>query len=224
LELISINLGTPVDKSLPFIVAVIFSSPTTGIAVPISFFRFSAVLSPISKSNFFFTYFIISLSKLFPATLIDLLAIISSRERIAMSVEPPPISMTVFPSGKEIFTPEPKTAALPSSIRYIFLAPIAASKIALLSILVTCAGTQIIISGLKGEPPYILFTNIFSISLVASMSEITPSFRGLITAKLSDVFPNIFFALVPIATISPVFLSFTKIDGSLSTILFFCLS
>ena len=100
----------------------------------------------------------------------------------------------------------------------------AASKIALLSILVTCAGTQIIISGLKGDPPYILFTNILSISLVASISDITPSLKGFITTRLSEVFPSISFASVPIATISPLFLSFTKIEGSFKTIFFLCLS
>ena len=58
-----------------------------------------------------------SSSNLLLATLIDLLEIISSIERIAISVDPPPISMTVFPSGNEIFTPDPTTAAFPSSIR-----------------------------------------------------------------------------------------------------------
>ena len=74
-------------------------------------------IGPISKLNSFFTYFIISVSNLLLATLIDLLEIISSIERIAISVEPPPISITVFPSGNEIFTPEPTTAAFPSSRR-----------------------------------------------------------------------------------------------------------
>ena len=77
----------------------------------------SAVLSPIRRLNSFFTYFIISSSNLLLATLIDLLEIISSIERIAISVEPPPISITVFPSGSEMFTPDPTTAAFPSSIR-----------------------------------------------------------------------------------------------------------
>ena len=98
-------------------------------------------------------YFTISSSNLFPAVFIDLLAIISSSESIATSVEPPPISITMLPSGLEIFTPEPIIAALPSSIIYVFLAPFTASKSAFLSIPETSIGTQIITSGLKREFP-----------------------------------------------------------------------
>ena len=111
------------------------------------------VIADIDSTKEMITYFTISSSNLFPAILIDLLAIISSRERIAMSVEPPPISITILPSGCEIFTPEPIIAALPSSIIYVFLAPFTASNNAFLSTLVTSIGTQIITSGLNNEFP-----------------------------------------------------------------------
>ena len=94
-----------------------------------------------------------SSSNLFPAILIDLLAIISSSDKIAISVDPPPMSITILPSGCEISTPEPIIAALPSSMIYVFLAPFTASNKAFLSTLVTSIGTQIITSGLKSEFP-----------------------------------------------------------------------
>ena len=100
----------------------------------------------------------------------------------------------------------------------------AASKIAFFSILVISIGTHTISSGLNGEPPYICLIKALSISLVASISEITPSVKGLITTVLSAVFPSISLASFPTATISPVFLFFTITDGSFNTILFFCLS
>ena len=100
----------------------------------------------------------------------------------------------------------------------------AASKIALFSTLVISRGTHIINSGLKGEPPYICLINALSISLVASISEITPSLKGLITTEVTAVFPCISFAFFPTAINSPVFLSFTITEGSFNTILFFCLS
>ena len=60
---------------------------------------------------------IISASKLFPAVLIVLLTTVPPSEITATSVEPPPISIIIFPSGTEISIPEPKAAALASSIR-----------------------------------------------------------------------------------------------------------
>ena len=59
----------------------------------------------------------ISASKLFPAILIVLLTTVPPRDIIATSVDPPPISIIIFPSGTVISIPEPKAAALASSIK-----------------------------------------------------------------------------------------------------------
>jgi hypothetical protein len=69
----------------------------------------------------------------------------------AISLVPPPMSITRFPLGPEIGTLAPMAAARGSSIRYASFAPAlsAASLTALFSTDVTPDGTLIMTSGLK---------------------------------------------------------------------------
>ena len=68
-------------------------------------------------SNLYFSliYFSMSASKTFPAILIEEEVTISPIDKIAMSVVPPPISITIFPLGREISRPAPTAATLGSS-------------------------------------------------------------------------------------------------------------
>ena len=73
------------------------------------------------------------------------------KDKIAISVVPPPISITILPLGLEISIPAPTAATLGSSSRKTFLAPVlsAASLIAFFSTCVILEGQQIRILGLE---------------------------------------------------------------------------
>ncbi|MNI82517.1 hypothetical protein D3C73_1392400 [compost metagenome] len=92
---------------------------------------------------------IIDSSNLSPATLIDALTTTPFRDIIAISVVPPPISITIVPFGFEISNPAPIAAASGSSIKNTDLAPefLAASTTALFSTSVDCDGTHTITFG-----------------------------------------------------------------------------
>ena len=211
--------GRPVTKSLPL--TSIFSFLAPGNTVPISNFISSAVLSPINNLYFSLIYFIISLSNVFPATLIDEDVTIPPNDNTATSVVPPPISITIFPLGFEISIPAPTAATFGSSSRYTFLAPVfsAASLIAFFSTCVMFDGQHINILGLpKKLLPFTFLIKLFNIISVISKSAITPSFIGLIAFTCPGVLPNISLATVPTATGLFVSSSIATTLGSFRTI------
>ncbi len=73
---------------------------------------------------------------------------------MAISVVPPPISITIFPLGREMSSPAPTAATLGSSSKYTLLAPVlsAASLIAFFSTCVILEGQQIKIRGFDKNP------------------------------------------------------------------------
>ena len=75
----------------------------------------------------------------------------SPMEITAISVVPPPISITIFPNGSKICKLAPIAAAIGSSIVKTSEAPVACAAVSidLCSTLVTPLGTQIIILGLE---------------------------------------------------------------------------
>ena len=76
---------------------------------------------------------------------------IPPKDNIAISVVPPPISITILPLGLDISIPAPIAATLGSSSRNTFLAPVlsAASLIAFFSTWVIFDGQHIKILGLE---------------------------------------------------------------------------
>ena len=72
-------------------------------------------------------------------------------EITAISVVPPPMSITIFPNGSKICKLAPIAAAIGSSIVKTSEAPVACAAVSidLCSTLVTPLGTQIIILGLE---------------------------------------------------------------------------
>ena len=95
-------------------------------------------------------YFWISSSKVLPAifTLADLT--LPPMLITAMSVVPPPMSTTMWPSGCRMSMPQPRAAAMGSSIKKTCRAPAAttASTTASLSMPVMAAGTHTATRGL----------------------------------------------------------------------------
>ena len=159
-----------------------------------------------------------------PATLIDLSQTIPPNEITAISVVPPPISITIFPFGSNTSIPIPIAAAIGSCISQTSFAPAcsAESITALFSTSVTPDGIQITI--FKAGEKMDLFLGIMPINPLIICSEdwksaITPSFRGRKVSISLCVFPCICWAFVPIATTSPVLIFFATIDGSSTTTL-----
>jgi hypothetical protein len=93
-----------------------------------------------------------------PPTRSDWLTTIPPRAMTAISLVPPPMSMTRFPDGPLIGTFAPMAAALTSSMRYASRAPAlsAASRTARFSTLVTPLGTLMTTSGRMSERPAFL--------------------------------------------------------------------
>ena len=89
-----------------------------GEAVPMDFLISSPVRSPMYSLWTFRMYLTMASSNLSPATLMELLVIRPPSAMTAISVVPPPISMTIFPSGSVTSRPAPMAAARGSSIRY----------------------------------------------------------------------------------------------------------
>ena len=125
--------GRPVTKSLPL--TSIFSFLEPGKTVPIVFLISSAVLSPINSLYLSLIYLTMSKSKALPAILIDEEFTIPPKDNMAISVVPPPISITMLPLGFDISIPAPMAATLGSSSKNTFLAPVlsAASLMAFFS-------------------------------------------------------------------------------------------
>ncbi len=89
-----------------------------------------------------------------PAIFNDCDVTISPNDNTAISVVPPPISITMLPDGLEISKPAPIAATFGSSSIYTFFAPHlkATSWMALFSIEVIFDGQQIKIVGLEKIP------------------------------------------------------------------------
>lgn len=147
-ELIIMEAGKPVFRFCPLTSVSKVSS--LGCALPISIFKRSAVASPIKNLYRLLIYFTISWSIASPATFIVWLSTQPPRLKTAISVVPPPISITMCPLGSAMSISLPIAAANGSLIRKTFAAPIleAASLTALLSTSVVKAGIPIIKFGL----------------------------------------------------------------------------
>ena len=91
-------------------------------------------------------------------------------EIMAISVVPPPMSMTICPSGLEISTPAPRAVATPVSSRKTLRAPasIAASMTARSSTPLMLLGTQHSTHGLNRLKEVIRLTSSFSICAAIS--------------------------------------------------------
>ena len=120
-EVTRIVFGSPVTRSRPF-TSIAFGSGFSN-AVPIVILISSAVCSPIIRPYFFRTYFTIASSKSSPATLIEVLTTIPSKEITATSQVPPPMSTIILPHGRDISIPAPMAAAIGSSMMCTSLAP-----------------------------------------------------------------------------------------------------
>ena len=144
--------GNPVTKSRPRTSNVLSEAPL--IAEPISNLICSAVRSPINNLYLSLTNLIISASITSPAIFNDELVTMSPKDNTAISVVPPPISITIFPVGLLISRPAPIAATFGSSSINTFLAPhlSATSLIADFSIDVIFDGQQIKIVGLAKIP------------------------------------------------------------------------
>ena len=98
----------------------------------------------------------------------------------AMSVEPPPMSMTMQPRGWRMSSPAPSAAATGSSTRKTCLAPadITASTTASASTPVMAAGTQTDTRGRRMRDRQTWLTNRTISSWVMRWSWMTPSRKG----------------------------------------------
>ena len=114
------------------------------------FFSSSAVRRPMATLNLERTNFMISSSKVLPATFTLVARTLPPRLITAISVVPPPMSTTMWPVGSRMSMPEPMAAAMGSSIRNTCRAPAAttASTTASLSMPVMAAGTHTATRGL----------------------------------------------------------------------------
>ena len=112
---IGIVRGRPAMRSRPR--TSICSSRSSGSAVPIWIFTSSAVRSPIIRLYFLRMYVAMCSSNLLPPTRRDVDTTIPPRAITAISLVPPPMSMTMFPDGPLIGTFAPIAAARGSSIR-----------------------------------------------------------------------------------------------------------
>ena len=117
----------------------------------------------------------------------------------AMSVVPPPTSMTMLPAASVIGMPAPIAAAIASSIRCTSLAfaRIALSLTARRSTCVISDGTPMTTRG-RSQPLRLCALRMKCVSIfsAASKSAMTPSFKGRIAVMLPGVRPSISFASV----------------------------
>ena len=130
--------------------------------------------------NFSCTYWAMQLSKALPAT-----GRLAARTRppmlmTAMSVDPPPMSMTMQPFGVRMSSPAPSAAATGSSTRKTCLAPadMTDSTTASASTPVMAAGTQTATRGRMSRLGQTWLMNRTISSLVIRWSWITPSRSG----------------------------------------------
>ena len=119
-EMVSV-LGRPVSRQRPFTSMEVSSS--LGNTQPICIFIISAVRSPTSTLCLRRIYLTMASLNWSPATLMEADSTTPLREITAISVVPPPISTTMWPSGLAMSMPAPIAAATGSSIRYTRRAP-----------------------------------------------------------------------------------------------------
>ena len=163
------TLGRPVTRQRPLISMDV--SCSLGKTQPICIFISSAVRSPTSTLCLRRIYLTMASLNWSPATLMEALSTTPEREMTAMSLVPPPISTTMWPSGLEMSIPAPMAAATGSSIRYTRRAPawMPASTTARSSTSVMPEGTQMMTRGLNSwKPPTTLCRNSRSIRSVMS--------------------------------------------------------
>ena len=158
-----------------------------------------------------------------PATRMELFETIPPRDITAISVEPPPMSTIILPSGASTSRPIPIAAAIGSNIRYTSLPPAcsAESLTARSSTSVEPEGTPITILNDCEKRRFLVCTIFISPRIInsqGSKSAITPSRRGR-TVRISGCsFSYISFALAPTAIIL-LLRSRATTDGSSTAIL-----
>ena len=139
----------------------------------------------------------------------------------AISVVPPPMSITMLPVGVSTGSPTPIAAAIGSATISTCLAPAvsAESRTARRSTSVIPEGTQTMTFGFTRNTclSMIVLRKYRSIFSVTSKSAMTPSFSGLTATMPSGVRPSIRFASSPMPLIFPVAFSIATTEGSFST-------
>ena len=120
-EVTVMTLGRPVIRQRPLISMDV--SCSLGNTQPISIFISSAVRSPTSTLCLRRIYLTMDSLNWSPATLMEALSTTPLREMTAMSLVPPPMSTTMWPSGLAMSMPAPMAAATGSSMRYTRRAP-----------------------------------------------------------------------------------------------------
>ena len=161
--------GRPVSMQRPLISRLVSSS--LGKTQPISIFISSAVRSPMSRLCLRRIYLTMASLNWSPATLMEADSTTPLREMTAISLVPPPISTTMWPSGLAMSMPAPMAAATGSSMRYTRRAPawMPASTTARSSTSVMPLGTQMMTRGLNSwKPPCTLWMNSRSMRSVMS--------------------------------------------------------
>ncbi len=148
-ELIFAVFGRPVTRSRPLISSIPISD--LGARQPMEIFSSSAVREPIRILCLRRIYLTIASSNSDPAVLMDSHSATPPRDTTAVSVVPPPISITRCPSGLLMSMPAPVAVATADSHRYTLRAPasITASITARSSTPVMLLGTQMRTRGLK---------------------------------------------------------------------------
>ena len=139
----------------------------------------------------------------------------------AISVVPPPMSMTMLPVGVSTGRPTPIAAAIGSATMSTCLAPAvsAESRTARRSTSVMPDGTQTMTLGLTRKTclSMMVLRKYRSIFSVTSKSAMTPSLSGRTARMPSGVRPSIRLASSPMPLILPVAFSIATTDGSLRT-------
>ena len=142
-------------------------------------------------------------SKRSPPTLTDCEYTTPFKEMTAISVVPPPISITIVPTASCTGNPAPMAAAMGSSIKRTSLAPalMTDSRIARRSTSVAWHGTHTRTLGLGLIKLFwcTFLMKCWSIFSVTWKSAITPSFNGLMAVIFPGVRPSIRLASTPTA-------------------------
>src|SRR5574338_1046270 len=164
----------------------------------------------------------IDVSSSSPPVRIDVSLPMPDSAMTAISVVPPPMSMTMLPVGVSTGSPTPMAAAIGSATMKTCLAPAvsAESRTARRSTSVMPDGTQTITLGFTRKKclSMMSFRKYRSIFSVTSKSAITPSLSGRTAMIPSGVRPSIRLASRPMPRMRPLPFSMATTEGSLSTI------
>jgi hypothetical protein len=163
----------------------------------------------------------IAVSSSSPPVRIDVSLTMPDRAMTAISVVPPPMSITMLPVGVSTGSPTPIAAAMGSATMNTSFAPApsAESRTARRSTSVIPEGTHTMTRGFTLNTWFSMirvrkYRSIFS---VTSKSAMTPSFIGRTARIPSGVRPSMRLASSPTPLIFFVSLSIATTDGSLST-------